>query len=457
MTLKFLTNTLCTTVFATATLATAQAQTVPGEYLVKLKKQSKSMFLSTLADDLAGAELEVVAPEQNIVLVKADAAKISNGDVVERLLARRDVEHIQPNYRYRILLHVPQKTKTAAIELPMPRLFSEPGNMEAETAGADPLLKRDHDIDLANARKAWKVTRGKRDVVVAVIDSGVDYKHEDLAANMWHDPNNSSIVGWDFIEKDNDPNDILGDGNPGHGTHCAGNVGAVGQNGIGTSGIAQKVSIMALRSLDENGAGETSAGLQAIDWAVDHGANIISASWGSEGLADEDQLMKEAIMRAQEKGVLFVAAAGNTSSRNPKDADNDNNPNARTYPASFDLPNIISVAASNQKGELANFSHFGATTVHMAAPGERSFSTVPGESKYQDVAEMDGEKISWNGTSMATPQVAGAAALLLSKNRKWDYVELKKRLLETVRPEPTLKGKTISGGVLDVTQALKGL
>ena len=448
---------LTAAILATVTVTSAQAATVPGEYLVKFKALPKTLAnYTTLTDDLAGAELELVSAKQNIVLVKPDAANISNGDVIERLLARKDVEHIQPNYRYRILLHRPTKSKNVAIELPMPRLFSAPTTIETQSAAKkDPLMKHDRDIDLANARGAWKVTRGSHDVVVAVLDTGVDHQHEDLAANMWHDPSDSSIVGWDFVSNDNNPYDLLGAGNPGHGTHCAGNVGAVGQNGVGTSGIAQEVSLMALRVLDENGYGETAWGMQAIDWAVENGAHIISASWGSSGLTDEDLLMKEAIARAQAKGILFVAAAGNTSSDDPDDADNDNNPNARTYPASFDLPNIISVAASNQKGKLADFSHFGAKMVHLAAPGERSFSTVPNANKYEDIAEMNGIKVSWDGTSMAAPQVAGAAALLLAKHRNWDYTQIKKRLLETVRPVSTMKGKVATGGVLDVSEALR--
>lgn len=438
----------------------ASAETVKGEYLAKFKSgKFNAPTLASLSDDLGGAELELAVPKQNVVLVKTDTAAISEQDVVTKLRARPDVEFVQPNFVYRTQLF---------LSLAKPDPVTAPANGDR---GDDPLLSKDSDLDLANVKGAWATQTGSRKVVVAVIDTGVDYNHEDLAANMWHDPLDASVVGWDFVDNDSKPFDVTapinfftGAGNPGHGTHCAGNVGAVGDNKLGTSGVAKNVSIMALRMLSEEGQGETTAGIKSIDWAVEHGANIISASWGSEGASEDDQLLKEAIERAEKKGVLFVAAAGNTQPGDQDKADNDNNPERRAFPSSFDLPNIISVAASGQDGHLANFSHFGATTVDLAAPGEKSFSTVPngrdaeaylGGTIYEDSIDLAiMGRVPWNGTSMATPQVAGAAALVMSQHPDWTYTEVKKRLLDTVRPEPSLAGKTLTGGVLDVTRAL---
>ncbi|MBI3557561.1 MAG: S8 family serine peptidase, partial [Deltaproteobacteria bacterium] len=450
------------------------------------------------SDQLGGADVEWAVPDQNIALVKPESANIPNGDVLDRLRQRKDVESVQPNFRYRAELYLDKElaVRDAALEslvlLPTPNPKpatipekspvkaddpSPPAKPELKTPadvirGPDPLQAQDADLDLANVKAAWDIETGSRDTVVAVIDTGVDYNHEDLAPNMWHDPANIKNIGWDFVDNDAFPYDVTspinaftGAGNPGHGTHCAGNVGAAGDNSLGTSGVAKKVSIMALRMLNQDGSGETAAGIKAIDYATQHGARVISASWGSDGASDDDQLLKESIQRAEAKGVLFIAAAGNVSPSDQKNADNDTNAAQRTYPASFDVANIISVAASDQKGRMANFTHFGAKSVHLAAPGEKSFSTVPevrdpkgypSGGKYEDSMEIPGlGKAPWDGTSMATPQVAGAAALLISHHPTWTYAQVKNRILQTVRVEPTLTGKVASNGVLDAGAALK--
>lgn len=429
------------------------------EYLVQFKNLPEHrQGLMALSEELEGATVELSIPEHDIALVETATSSLAENEVVARLKARADIEHVQKNFRYRTMLYLGGK--------PDVRPAPEPSN------GPDPLLKSDRDLALVNAPEAWKVERGSRKVVVAVLDTGVDYNHEDLVNNMWHDPSDPKIVGWDFIDNDSKPFDVTkginfltGAGNPGHGTHCAGNVGAVGANSVGTSGIAPNVSIMAMRMLDEEGSGETEAAVKAIDWAVKRGAHIISASWGSEGASEDDKILKDAIERARAKGVLFIAAAGNTQPKDQKSADNDNNPKRRTFPASFDLDNIISVAASNWQGKMADFTHFGAKTVHLAAPGAQSFSTIPsdrsaedypGSSKYEDSFEIAIlGKMPWNGTSMAAPQVAGAAALVLSQNPDWSYAQVKKRLLDSARPEPTFSGKSVTGGVLDVSAALR--
>jgi len=448
----------------------AYAEPIKDEYLVKFKDgPSESIPMDSIAAEIGGAKIQIVVPSQNIALVKPSTSNLSNRDVLDKLRKRTDVELVQPNFRYKTTLFIPhEKLTLARNEANKP----DPQTPPTQAPGKDPMVDQDKDLKLANVIKAWDIERGNKEIVVAVIDTGVDYNHEDLITNIWHDPSDPKIVGWDFVDNDAMPFDVTaainlfsGGGNPGHGTHCAGNVGATGDNALGISGVAQKVSIMALRMLDQEGQGDTAAGIKSIDWAVDHGAKIISASWGSEGSSEGDDLLEASIKRAGDKSVLFVAAAGNTEPSKQNEADNDNNPKRRAFPASFDLPNIISVAASSQKGTLANFTHFGAKSVHLAAPGEISFSTIPSNRSTKDYPGSTGYedsfqipilgKAPWNGTSMAAPQVAGAAALLLAKHPKWTHTELKKRLLETVRPEESLKDKTVTGGVLDVANALK--
>jgi subtilisin family serine protease len=239
------------------------------------------------------------------------------------------------------------------------------------------------------------------------------------------------VTGFDFVHNDGLPFD-----DQEHGTHTAGTIGAVGGNGVGVSGVSQVVSLMALKFISRDGSGTTADAIRAIDYAIAHGAKVLSNSWGGQGDPDNKALY-EAIDRARVKGVLFVAAAGNSS------ADNDS-PDSASYPAAFDNDNLISVAATDREDSLAYFSNFGKKTTHLAAPGDKIYSTVPGD-RYKAMS----------GTSMACPHVAGAAALVWSKHPDWDYKRVKKALLSTVDALPSLSDKVISGGRLNVLKALK--
>ncbi len=226
----------------------------------------------------------------------------------------------------------------------------------------------DADID---APEAWDRVTNATDVVVAVVDSGVDYNHEDLSANIWvneHEiPDNGidddgngkidDVRGWDFVNTDNDPMD-----DHGHGTHVAGTIGAVGNNGIGVTGVAWNTKIMVIRGLDAAGRGYTSDLIEAIEYASDKGADVINLSWGGE---DFSQGLKDAI---DSSSAVVVCAAGN---------DSDNTDNTPQYPASYDCSNIISVAALDKDDDLASFSNFGATSVDVGAPGVNIYSTLP--------------------------------------------------------------------------------
>ncbi|MNS87220.1 Thermitase [compost metagenome] len=245
-------------------------------------------------------------------------------------------------------------------------------------------------IAKVQAEKAWKRAgnKGNRNVIVAVIDTGVDYRHKNLAPNM--------VQGYDFKENDNDPMDKTSSANPGHGTHCAGAVGATGLVDGGIVGLAPEVSIMPLRFLGEDGSGDLNNAIKAIDYAVEKGAQVISASWGAAVSRSQAGPMLEAIKRADDKGVIFVAAAAN---------DGKNNDSTEMYPANNGYPNSITVAASGSSDAKPSWSNYGTATVHVASPGENIMSTLPGD-KYGNLS----------GTSMATPLVSGLVALLKAQD-----------------------------------------
>ena len=293
------------------------------------------------------------------------------------------------------------------------------------------------------APSAWDGTMGSREVVVAVIDTGVDTSHPDLSANIWRNAgeiaNNGidddgngytdDVTGWDFVENDPTPDDDAA-----HGTHVSGTIGAVGENG-GLVGVSPNVRIMALKTLSPNG-GSTSGNIYAIDYARRNGARVINASWGSYGYSNA---MRDAISRAGQAGILFVAAAGN-GDQYGRGLNADASP---MFPASYDLPNVLSVAASGGNDRLVSFSNYGAGSVDLAAPGAQIASTVPGG----DYAYMD-------GTSMASPHVAGAAALLLAAEPNLSVARLRQILLETVDPVADLQGRVVTGGRLNVNRAV---
>jgi subtilisin family serine protease len=314
------------------------------------------------------------------------------------------------------------------------------------TSPDDPRLGELWGMTSINAPVAWEKNHDSPTVVVAVIDTGVDYTHKDIAVNMWTNP--GEIAG---NNKDDDGNGINDDvfgakfannvasGDPKddneHGTHCAGTIGAEGNNARGVVGVNWKIQIMALKFLDSTGSGSTNDAIRCIDYAIEQkskGVNVrvMSNSWGGGG---ESQALADAITRAEQAGILFVAAAGNES------ANNDLVPN---FPSNYPNENVLAVAAINQSDQLATrFSNFGATTVDIGAPGDGILSTVPGD-----------EYATFSGTSMATPHVAGAAALALAHpdHQSKSASEIKALLMKKVRPLGSLSGKCVAGGTLDI-------
>lgn len=333
---------------------------------------------------------------------------------------------------------------------------SRPVNVPSTVAGApnDPLFADQWALNntgqnggKANAHidalKAWAKTQGSAEVVVAVLDTGVDYSHKDLVENMWVRPAGvpqyvdnelgsiNDLRGYDANVNAGDPMD-----DNGHGTHCAGIIGAEGNNGEGVSGINWNVKIMPLKFLGRGGFGNVNDAIESINYAIDRKKNgvnlrVINASWGS---TQRSKALEDAIRAAGEAGILFVAAAGNSSTDNDRRAH---------YPSNYDLPNMLSVAALDRNDLLASFSNYGAKTVHVAAPGREITSTWLGD-QYREAS----------GTSMAAPQVAGIAALILANEPNLSMAKLRERIMKSSDPIDTLLGKVAVGGRLNAAKAL---
>lgn len=278
------------------------------------------------------------------------------------------------------------------------------------------VLKDQWAIKKVGAEQAWNAAgnTGSQSVTVAVIDTGVDYKHESLKANM--------VPGYDFKDNDNDPFDDYDPNwqtsrkNPGHGTHCAGIVGATGVVEGGIVGLSPNVSIMPLRFLGVDGSGDLMAGIKAVDYAIEKKVDIISASWGAMVSAAQAQPLTEAVKRASDAGIIFISAAGNGD----QTGNGFSNDTKGMYPANAVFENTITVAASDENDAKTKFSNFGRKSVHLAAPGFKIMSTLP-NNNYELLS----------GTSMATPLVSGLVALLKAQNKALTGMQARSLLQQT--------------------------
>jgi len=352
--------------------------------------------------------------------------------LLTELKARSDVAYVEPNY----IIH--------ADLIPNDPSFSSLWGLRntgqviggvAGTPGAD-----------ISATAAWDITTGSRANVVAVVDTGIDYTHPDLSANIWSAPASFTVTiggqnitcaagthGFNAITNTCDP---LDDNN--HGSHCSGTIGAVGNNGVGVAGVNWTASIMGAKFLNSGGSGTTAGAINAIEFTIQakqifgSAANVrvLSNSWGGGGFS---QALLDEINRANTNNMLFVAAAGNNGS---------NNDTVPFYPAGYNAPNVVAVAATDNRDQIASFSNFGAASVDLGAPGVNVLSTTIGNT-YSF----------FSGTSMATPHVSGAAALVLSVC-SLDTAALKSNLLNNVDPIPSLSGITVTGGRLNVNKAI---
>ena len=404
--------------------AEAHEATVPGELLVKYKGTS----IQAIDPQVAALGVTSVQEFRPLNLVKCT---IENPDDLQKALElmKKDnnIAYAEPNYIMHILETVPNDGRYSS---------QYALNNTGQTGGT-----RGADI---SAQDAWDIQTGSRDIIVGVIDTGIDDRHSDLAANMWRNPGESGdgkesngvdddgngyvddYRGWDFVNNDNNPFD-----DNDHGTHCAGIIGAVGNNGSGISGANWNVSLLGLKFLSGSGSGSTDDAVEAILYAIDLGIPILSNSWGGGG---RSQALEDAIEAASQAGILFVAAAGNDA----KNTDNSDN-----YPSNYASANVISVASSDDRDQLSSFSNYGKETVDLAAPGSSILSTVA-NNNYRSLS----------GTSMATPYVAGAAALIMAQYPGISMEEIKYRLLGSVDFKSAFASRTVSGGRLNAFKAL---
>jgi subtilisin family serine protease len=400
-------------------VASPTAPHVPGEILIKFRP-------GALATERAGVRANLGASTRRRFRSGAEHWKLPPGlsteKALERLARNPFVQYAEPNYIVQ------------AERLPDDPRFAEQFALQntGQTGGVPGA-----DID---APAAWSVGIGSRAVVVGIIDSGIDYTHPDLAANVYVNPGEipgngiddegngfiDDLHGWDFVNDDADPYD-----DNGHGTHVGGIIGAVGDNDLGVVGVNWRVSLMALKFLRADGLGQTSDAIAALDYASFNGARVTNNSWGGGG---QSQALQDAIAAAGSDGVLFVAAAGNNA------FDNDRVP---LYPSSYDLPNVIAVAATDDRDRLASYSNWGRTTVLLGAPGTAVLSSIPG-----------GFYEPKSGTSMAAPFVTGAVALLESLEPGLEVDAIVQRLTDSVDRIPALEGLTVSGGRLNLFRLL---
>ncbi|MFM8926130.1 MAG: S8 family peptidase, partial [Microcystis panniformis] len=369
----------------------------PNQLIVKFK-QGIATAQAAQFHSLFGA-----VKTQKIKLTGAEIWKLSGSLSVDTILAQYGsnpiFEYIEPDYI------VTKGTISPLATFPNDPSFNQLwGLHNTGQNGGTP----DADID---APEAWDIQTGNPNLVIGVIDTGVDYNHPDLASNIWTNPGEiagdgidndgngyiDDIHGWDFAYNDNDPSDVHG-----HGTHISGTIAGKGNNGVGVTGVAWNAKIMPLKFLNDQGSGSTSNAILAINYATAKGVKLTNNSWGGGVYS---QALYDAINAAGQAGALFIAAAGN---------DAKNTDTSPSYPASYDLPNIISVASTTRTDALSSFSNYGLTSVDLGAPGSDIYSLAPG-----------GGYATLSGTSMASPHVTGAAALLWSQNPTWTAQQVK--------------------------------
>ncbi|MCL1046605.1 MULTISPECIES: S8 family serine peptidase [Shewanella] len=362
-------------------------------------------------------------------LAKLELKSGSDLDAAIKMISKHPaVKYAEPNYTYR------------ALGMPDDPSFVDMWGLHntgqsGGTSGAD--------ID---AVAAWDITTGSSNVVIGVIDTGVDYNHPDLVANMWVNPGEIAGNGIDddgngVIDDIHGYNPTTGTGDPmdgnGHGTHVAGTIGATGNNGVGVVGVNWDVTMIGCKFLSDGGTGSTEDAIACIDYftnlKVNHGVDVKATnnSWGGGGFS---QALKDSIESAGDQGILFVAAAGNDA------IDNDVNPH---YPSSYDSDVVLSIASTDRNDAMSDFSQWGLTSVDMGAPGTSILSTFPNDS-YGTIS----------GTSMATPHVAGAAALVWSVAPDIGAVEMKQLLMDSGEVNAGLTGLTVAGTRLNVANAL---
>ncbi|HUW19467.1 MAG TPA: S8 family serine peptidase [Sedimentisphaerales bacterium] len=413
-------------------MVSVQGHFESGQLLVRFAPRSKGRWPDTAEKNAILAKVRGGSVLREYRIVRGlCSVKLPAGVLPEQALAALNgaegILYAEPNYQLKLV--------SDCQNIPNDSRFSRLWGMHnTGQSGGTP----DADID---APEAWCIHTEANDVVVGVVDTGIDYNHPDLAANMWvneaefngeagvDDDGNGyvdDIYGYDFVNNDGDPMD-----DHYHGTHVAGTIGAVGNNGKGVAGVCWRVQLMGLKFLDSQGTGWTDDAVSCIEYSILMGANLTSNSWGGGGYS---RALKDAIDAAGAAGQLFVAAAGNDA------LDSDTYPH---YPSSYESENIISVLSTDKNDQKSGFSNYGFVSVDLGAPGSDILSCVP-EGGYQSLS----------GTSMATPHVAGACALVWSASRLLSHLDVKDIIMNTVDRTPALEGQCVSEGRLNVYKAL---
>ncbi|MCU0400374.1 MAG: S8 family serine peptidase [Algoriphagus sp.] len=424
----------------------AQQEFVPGQLLIKYKSTTSGSRLSqdildliqaNVVEEIKTGAMEIANARKggesgDLLLVQSNLGTL---EAIERLRNMPEVEYAEPNWIYQ---HYATSNDT----------YFTSGQLWGMSAN--------NNSNGSRAATAWAADKlGSSSVYIGIIDEGYMFNHVDLAANAGVNPgevaNNGvdddgnglidDVYGWDFAGNNNTVFDGTADD---HGTHVAGTIGAVGGNGIGVAGVVWNVKMIGAKFLGSTG-GTTANAIKSVDYFTDlkirHGLNIVATnnSWGGGGFS---QALKDAIDRANNAGILFVAAAGNSGT---------NNDATPSYPSGYTSANIIAVASITSTGGLSSFSQFGATTVDLGAPGSGIWSTVPVAVGKGKNATVGSGYASYNGTSMATPHVTGAVALYKSLNPSATAPQIKAAILGSTTPTASLAGKTVTGGRLNVS------
>jgi thermitase len=408
---------------------TRVAASVPGELILKLKvdfTNKSARVFAEIANDLGkklGLKSAVKVRTLMTTTQYAVLTHISGNSQKAIAELKRDprVAYAEPNYLY----HSFGTTDATPNDPNFSQLWgmNNTGQLDPQSAPGDTQQAGSSGSDI-HVLPVWNEgITGSKTIRVAIIDTGIDYTHPDLKDNV------DASQGFNFVTN---TQDALDDHN--HGSHCSGTIGGVANNGQGITGVNWNVTMIPVKFLDKDGSGSADRALQAVQYATKIGVNVMSNSWGGGGFS---QALMDAIGEARAKGILFVAAAGNSG------FDNDTLP---TYPASYALDNIVSVAASDNQDSIAGFSNYGLTSVHVSAPGVKILST-----------EKNGSYGVMSGTSMATPHVSGIAALMLSANPSLTYAEVKSALIKSCDPVRKLAHKVVCGGRVNVYNAIHGI
>lgn len=419
--------------------ATEEAAMVPNELLVKFKAGTSAqararafgLLKAEVKEHILTNAMKRNNDDQGVFLLKVN---VNAMEAVSSARKLGEVEYAEPNWIYQHQATSNDTYYTNGSLWGMYGATTSPANQFGSGAAA-----------------AWAAGKtGSSAVYVGIIDEGYMYTHTDLAANAGVNPGEiagnsvdddgngyvDDVYGWDFDGNNNTVFDGTGDD---HGTHVAGTIGAVGGNGTGVAGVVWNVKMLNAKFLGSRG-GTTANAIKAVDYFTDlknRGLNIVATnnSWGGGGYS---QALYDAIVRANNAGILFIAAAGNSGT---------NNDVTPSYPSGYNVDNIIAVASITSTGALSSFSQYGATSVDIGAPGSGIWSTVPVSSKGKIVSGY----ASYNGTSMATPHVTGAAALYKSLNPGATAAQIKNAILSSAIPTPSLAGKCVTGGRLNVS------